>query len=63
MNVLALDMEAAALYALAAIHKKQALAVMTVSDEIKTGNGLSANERQTAFTEMTEMALESLLFY
>lgn len=63
MNVLALDMEAAALYAIAAIHKKQALAVMTVSDEIRTGNGLSANERQTAFNEMTEMTLESLLVY
>ena len=63
MNVLALDMEAAALYAIAAIHKKQALAVMTVSDEIRTGNGLSANERQTAFSEMTEMTLESLLVY
>ncbi|MCP1338165.1 purine-nucleoside phosphorylase [Idiomarina sp. M1R2S28] len=63
MNVLALDMEAAALYAVAAIHKKQALAVMTVSDEIRTGNGLSANERQTAFNEMTEMTLESLLVY
>jgi purine-nucleoside phosphorylase len=63
MGALALDMEAAALYAAAAVHKRQALAVMTVSDELQTGRGLSALERQTAFNDMTEMVLESTVIY
>lgn len=61
MNVLALDMEAAALYGVAAIQKKQALAVMTVSDEIKTGQGLSAMERQTMFNDMIQLTCQALL--
>jgi purine-nucleoside phosphorylase len=36
---------------------------MTVSDELQTGRGLSALERQTAFNDMTEMVLESTVIY
>lgn len=58
MGVLAVEMEAAALYTLAARHKKQALAILTVSDHIVTGVKSSAEERQTSFRAMMELALE-----
>lgn len=59
MGVLAIEMEAAALY-LNAIHaKKNALAILTVSDEVFTGRETTAQERQTAFTHMMEVALET----
>lgn len=58
MGVLAVEMEAAALYANAAYAKKSALCVLTVSDSILTGEALSAEERQTGFSQMLELALE-----
>ena len=59
MGVLGVEMEAAALYMNAAYLKKRALAICTVSDHIVTGEELDAKERQTSFTEMMEIALNT----
>lgn len=58
MNVLAVEMEAAALYMNAARAGKNALCMLTISDHIYTGESLSAEERQLSFHEMMEIALE-----
>lgn len=58
MNVLAIEMEAAALYMNAAKAKKKALCMLTISDHIYTGEALSAEERQVGFGKMMEIALE-----
>lgn len=58
MGVLAVEMEAAALYANATYAGKSALCILTVSDSILTGEALSAEERQTGFSQMLELALE-----
>ena len=58
LGVLAVEMEAAALYMNAARAGKQALAICTVSDHLFRGEALSAQERQTGFTRMMEIALE-----
>lgn len=58
MNVLAVEMEAAALYMNAARLGKRALCMVTISDHTFTGESLSAQERQTGFSEMMEVALE-----
>lgn len=58
MGVLAVEMEAAALYMNAARAKKQALCMLTISDEIYSGRELPAKERQVGFTNMMEIALE-----
>lgn len=57
MGVLAVEMEAAALYMNAAYAKKRALCLLTVSDLPLTGASLPADERQTSFTQMMEVAL------
>ena len=57
MRVLAVEMEAAGLYMTATKLKKRALAICTISDHIFLGENLSAEERQTSFTEMMELAL------
>ncbi len=57
-GVLGVEMEAAGLYGVAAEYGINALAIMTVSDHIRTGESLSAAERQTSFNEMVEIALE-----
>lgn len=59
MGVLCIEMEAAALYMNAARAGKRALAIFTVSDHILKGEALSAEERQTSFTEMMEIALKT----
>lgn len=59
MGVLAIEMEAAALYLNAARCGKNALAICTVSDHILTGEETTAQERQTSFTQMMEVALET----
>lgn len=59
-GVLAIEMEAAGLYALAAQHKKQALAIVTISDHILTGEETTAEEREKTFNEMMEIALETV---
>jgi len=58
-NVLGVEMESAGLYPLAAEHDVEALAVCTVSDDIRTGGKLSSDERQTSFNDMIELALET----
>jgi purine-nucleoside phosphorylase len=60
-GILAVEMEAAGLYGVAASLGKKALTVLTVSDHIKTGEQTTANERETTFKEMMELTLESLL--
>ena len=61
MNVLAVEMEAAALYMNAARAGKQALCIATVSDLPLTGASTSAQERQESFTAMMELALETII--
>lgn len=58
LGALAVEMEAAALYMNAARAGKRALAICTISDHILTGEATSAEERQTTFNEMMELALE-----
>ena len=58
MGVLAVEMEAAALYMNAARLGKRALAICTISDSLITGEALDAEERQNSFREMMEVALE-----
>ncbi len=58
MDVMAIEMEAAALYMNAARLRKNALAICTISDHILTGEETTAEERQNTFTAMMETALE-----
>jgi purine-nucleoside phosphorylase len=58
MNILAVEMEAAALYMNAARTGKKALCILTVSDHVFTGESLSAEDRQLTFRDMMEIALE-----
>lgn len=58
LGVLAVEMEAAALYMTASRFGKKALAVCTVSDHLITGESTSAEERQSTFTGMMKLALE-----
>ena len=58
MGVIAVEMEAAALYMNAARAGKRALCLLTISDSVVTGEALSAEERQTSFRDMMKIALE-----
>lgn len=58
-GVLALEMESAELYTLAAKYGREALCLLTVSDSLITGEQTSSEERQNAFTKMMEIALET----
>ena len=58
MQILCVEMEAAALYMNAARAGKKALCMLTISDHIYTGEELSAEERQNTFHDMMEVALE-----
>ena len=58
MGVLAVEMEAAALYMNAAKAGKKALCLLTISDHIYSGEELNAEERQLGFGKMMEIALE-----
>ena len=60
MGVLAVEMEAAGLYGVAAENGARALTICTVSDHVRTGEATSAEERQTSFNEMVEIALETV---
>lgn len=60
-QILAIEMETAALYTLAAKFNRKALSVLTVSDHILTGEETTAEERQTTFNEMIEVALEAAI--
>ena len=59
MGVLAIEMEAAALYCNAAYTKKRGLSICSVSDNIVTGEELSPEQRQTGFANMMKLALET----
>ena len=56
MGVLAVEMEATALYMNAARARKRALVILTISDHILTGEATTAEERQTTFTHMMDVA-------
>ncbi len=58
-GVLAVEMEAAELYAVAARHGARALAVLTVSDHLLTGEALDSDARERSFADMIEIALEA----
>lgn len=60
-QVLAIEMETTALYTLAQKFGSQALSILTVSDHIVTGEETTAQERQTTFNEMIEIALETAI--
>lgn len=58
MGVMAVEMEAAALYCNAAYTGKRALAICSISDNLVTGEELSPADRQNTFTNMMKIALE-----
>ena len=59
MNVLAIEMELAGLYGLAAEYGARALGILTVSDQIRTHEHMSTEARQSSFGAMIELALET----
>ena len=59
MGVMAVEMEAAALYAVAAKSGKNALAICSVSNSILTGYEMPAEDRSRVFTDMMKLALET----
>jgi purine-nucleoside phosphorylase len=60
-GTLAVEMEAAALYGVAAQEHRQALAVATVTDHILRGEKMSADDRETRFADMVGIALRALV--
>ncbi len=58
-GILGVEMEAAELYTLAARYNRRALAVLTVSDHLITGEALPAQDRERSFGDMVEIALEA----
>lgn len=58
-GILGVEMEAAELYILAARYKRRALAVLTVSDHLITHDALPAQDRETSFGDMVEIALQA----
>lgn len=57
-GVLCVEMEAAGLYTVAAKHNVNALAILTISDSLVTGERTTSKERETTFKSMIEVALE-----
>lgn len=60
-NILGVEMEAAGIYGVAAEYGAKALAICTVSDHIRKGEAMTAEQRQLGFKEMITVALESVL--
>lgn len=60
-GVLGVEMEAAGLYTVAAQYNAKALAILTVSDHLLTGEATNAEERQKTFTDMMHIALETAI--
>jgi purine-nucleoside phosphorylase len=58
-GILAVEMEAAELYTLAARYGRRALAVLTISDHLVTGEALPSEDRQSSFSDMVEIALDA----
>ena len=59
-GVLCVEMEAAGLYTIAAKHKVNALAILTISDSLVTKEATSAEDRETSFSTMIDIALNTL---
>lgn len=60
-GVLAVEMESAALYTIAARFKARALTILTVSDHIRTGEKTTSQEREQTFSQMVEIALDTII--
>lgn len=60
LGVLAVDMETAGMYGVAAEYGAKAMALFTVSDHVITGEATPSEERQSTFNEMVKIALESI---
>ena len=60
-GVLAVEMETAALYTIAARFRARALTVLTVSDHLKSGEHTSAQDREQTFGQMVEVALDAII--
>ncbi len=58
-GILGVEMEAAELYTLAARYGRRALAVLTVSDHLLTGEALPSKDRESSFGDMVEIALQA----
>lgn len=58
-GILGVEMEAAELYTLAARYDRRALAVLTVSDHLITGEALPSSDRERSFADMVEIALQA----
>lgn len=61
MGVLAVEMETAGIYGVAAEHGGRALTICTVSDHIRTGEETTSDERQSTFNDMVEIALDAIV--
>ena len=59
-GILGIDMEATALYSIAAKYGVNALTILTVSDQIIRGEAATSEERQTGFSKMIEIALDTV---
>jgi purine-nucleoside phosphorylase len=62
-GVLAVEMESAAIYTIAARHRARALTILTVSDHIRTGERINSGEREQTFTQMVDVALDTVAKY
>ena len=60
-NIYGLEMEAAGIFPIAAENDAEALAICTVSDDLRTGDHLTSEERETTFDEMILVALETAI--
>ena len=58
-GILGVEQAAAELYTLAARYKRRALAILTVSDHLQTGEALPADQRERSFGDMVEIALNA----
>ncbi|NRB05273.1 MAG: purine-nucleoside phosphorylase [Rhodobacteraceae bacterium] len=58
-GILGVEMEAAELYTLAARYGRRALAILTVSDHLQTGEALPSEDRERSFGDMVEIALQA----
>lgn len=60
-GVLAVEMESAALYTIAAKYGVEALSILTISDNVATGEATSSDERQMSFLDMMTLALDTIV--
>jgi purine-nucleoside phosphorylase len=60
-GVLAVEMESAAIYTIAARYKAKALTILTVSDHIKRGEAMESAEREQGFSDMVQIGLDTAI--